>query len=549
MGRAESERGRRRRRADRSVQHEQPGISAAATSRLRPYEEYSARYRSPFIYNGSVGCLSVEGNTVKLQYPVSTDRGAVNLTVGQEPRAKFAVMNQTLYIFPAKQAFRTSVKNMEASVSAGDITIGDGTYAGEPATLNTITAPSGVSWTDYFRVGDAVEISGCVNPGNNKTAIIREITSTELRFYENTFAAAETQILTLPRTIARTVPDMDFVFVNENRMWGCKGDTIYASKLGDPLNWSVFDGLSTDSWTATTGTDGNFTAGCSFRGYPTFFKENAVFQVMGDRPENFSVKKASISGVASFASGSVVEIRNNLLYYSVCGFVMWNGGGSPTIISRPLGLEPGKNTIITSSYMKAGSDGIRYYVTVWQYGPPPNYYIETHDYVYDTRYGTWHEIEHAWSKEFAWDGARGLMLALKSEFDEENETLTNTSRFYNLAYPPILPDTSTEWRVTFADSTRAYKTALTGSESKKGVLRLLIRCRLAKTMKVWIAYDGGDFEEAGEFGGEDGMDKGSRVVPLILRRCDYWQLRLTGVGDAVIYSIAVERYGGEWQQA
>ena len=40
-----------------------------------------------------------------------------------------------------------------------------------------------------------------------------------------------------------------------------------------------------------------------------------------------------------------------------------------------------------------------------------------------------------------------------------------------------------------------------------------------------------------------------RVVPLILRRCDFWQLRLTGMGDAVIYSIAAERYGGEWQQA
>ena len=28
-------------------------------------------------------------------------------------------------------------------------------------------------------------------------------------------------------TLARTVPSMDFICVNENRMWGCKGDTIY----------------------------------------------------------------------------------------------------------------------------------------------------------------------------------------------------------------------------------------------------------------------------------------------------------------------------------
>lgn len=149
------------------------------------------------------------------------------------------------------------------------------------------------------------------------------------------------------------------------------------------------------------------------------------------------------------------------------------------------------------------------------------------------------------SAAFAYDGIHGYML-------KDYNSARMPSVYVLNAYTPendLTNDTTTEWSVTFADSTRAYKTALTGSESKKGVLRLLIRCRLAKTMKVWISYDGGDFEEAGEFGGEDGMDKSSRVVPLILRRCDYWQLRLTGVGDAVIYSIAVEKYGGEWQQA
>ena len=68
-------------------------------------------------------------------------------------------------------------------------------------------------------------------------------------------------------------------------------------------------------------------------------------------------------------------------------------------------------------------------------------------------------------------------------------------------------------------------------------------------IKAVKLYEGGFMTQPFAFGGEDGMDKGSRVVPLILRRCDYWQLRLTGVGDAVIYSIAVEKYGGEWQQA
>lgn len=346
-------------------------------------------------------------------------------------------------------------------------------------------------------------------------------------------------------TISRTVPDMDYICVNENRMWGCKGDTIYASKLGDPLNWNVFDGLSTDSWTAETGTPGNFTGCCSYQGYPTFFKENAVFKVMGDEPGNFTLRKANIQGVKAGSAYSIVEIRSHLYYLSRVGVMQWNGGDYPQIISGALGGEPGQ---IGSG--NAGTDGLRYYLSLVMsvYNDNTESYISKYLLLtYDTRYGTWHELTMDYpygAARFTGDGVNNWMYLPPSP-----AASPDTGKICTLHDFPTSKDTTTEWRVTFADSTRAYKTALTGSESKKGVLRLLIRCRLAKTMKVWISYDGGDFEEAGEFGGEDGMDKSSRVVPLILRRCDYWQLRLTGVGDAVIYSIAVEKYGGEWQQA
>lgn len=345
-------------------------------------------------------------------------------------------------------------------------------------------------------------------------------------------------------TISRTVPNMDFVCVNENRVWGCKGDTIYASKLGDPLNWNVYDGLSTDSWTTETGTPGDFTGCCSFQGYPTFFKGNSVFRVLGDEPNNFTLRKFNIYGVDSGSDRSIVEVRGELYYVSPVGIVGWNGGDHPTEISYALGTD-------SSELVNAigGTDGVRYLVELTKRPYDITVSETRHLYVYDTRYGTWHEMPYSTSGKswFLWDGVTFMMFRTR----DENGTTKWDS--IDLAGPerslPGLTYPKLEWRVTFADSTRAYKTALTGSESKKGVLRLLIRCRLAKTMKVWISYDGGDFEEAGEFGGEDGMDKSSRVVPLILRRCDYWQLRLTGVGDAVIYSIAVEKYGGEWQQA
>jgi len=65
-------------------------------------------------------------------------------------------------------------------------------------------------------------------------------------------------------TAAMTIPDMDYVCESNNRLWGCKygivnGEVvneIHASKLGDFRNWKCYMGLSTDSYTASVGTDG-----------------------------------------------------------------------------------------------------------------------------------------------------------------------------------------------------------------------------------------------------------------------------------------------------
>ena len=366
-------------------------------------------------------------------------------------------------------------------------------------------------------------------------------------------------------TIARTVPDLDFVCVNENRMWGCKGDTIYASKLGDPLNWNVNDGISTDSWTTETGTPEEFTGCVSYQGYPVFFKANAVFRVMGDTPNQFTIRKMDIPGVSVGSDLSIAVVESLLYYLADKGVCVWNGSSDPSVISTALGID---RRWVSG---RAGSDGKRYYLSAFEMIENPEDYAHSNwvyigkDLCYDTRFGTWHELriseEGIWSdvdrpvgysryarqvdKLYFLDSDSNNLLMLEGVPDASS---VGTGRQWG-AEPPYV--NSHDWTVTFADSTRSYnyKKSLTESESKKGVLRLLIRCKLTGSMKVWIAYDGGEFEQAGEFGGEDGLPKTSKVVPLILRRCDFWQLRLTGTGDAVIYSIAVEKYGGEWQQA
>ena len=210
---------------------------------------------------------------------------------------RFTSLGAYIVILPDRKYYNRLTDEfgtMEAEWS-GAAKIQDGTYVGEQAEANTIYAEN-ADWGSIFREGDAVTITGAeAHPENNKTAVIREIDGDELRFYENVFTIAEggdSETLQL----RRTVPEIEYICENENRLWGCKGDTIYASKLGDIFNWNVFDGLSTDSFTADVSSAGDFTACISYLGYPCFFKEEHVYKVYGDKPSKFQVMGSASMG-------------------------------------------------------------------------------------------------------------------------------------------------------------------------------------------------------------------------------------------------------------
>ena len=133
---------------------------------------------------------------------------------------QFAALGAYIIIFPDKKYYDTvndSFGSMNSTFSGAGV-IQDGTYVEEEAEANTIYSAS-TNWSSYFRVGDAVEIAGCtVHPENNKTIVIREIDGHYLRFYENSFIINEGGDTENNLTISRTVPDMDFICENENRL-------------------------------------------------------------------------------------------------------------------------------------------------------------------------------------------------------------------------------------------------------------------------------------------------------------------------------------------
>jgi len=518
-------------------------------------------------------------------------KGAVTKTLKQ-----FAAMNNMILIFPDKKYYDVASGTFGSMGIATTLTGGasfmNGTYAGVSAYANTIYK-AGAAWT--FTPGDGVTISGCTkHTENNKTVIVREVDGDYLRFYENTFTLDSTIRYTageeglqagtyhfeeggqfdLPTdmsegdtltwngtgldaviggvsstiavtagedgdplvfadiptdysetvniTITRDIPDLDFVCVNENRLWGCKGDLIYASALGDPFNFNVFDGLSTDSWQSTVSDEGDFTACVSYGGYPIFFKENSICKVQGDKPSNFQWTIANRFGVKDGSGWSLAIAGETLFYLSRVGICAYNGG-TPRIISDALGA----NTKWASG--SGGSDGVRYYVSLTDSAE------NTGLYVYDTRYGEWFR-EDSVSGAFAFCDESLYMVNLVNGklWRLDGDTAYGTA------------EGTIAWKAEFADSDNFYETTDTGSQNKKGPLRILIRAALANQTSVTmkIRYDDGTAHSAGTLTGTAGERKQTYIIPLILRRCDHYRLSLEGSGDAVIYSISIEKYSG-----
>ncbi len=382
----------------------------------------------------------------------------------------------------------------------------DGTLYGEPAEANTVYCNS-VIWSDYFRVGDTITITGCTIPLNNQTLIIRELDGHEMRFYENTFNEGIDTGDTI--LIKRNLPDLECVFENDNRLWGYADKAIYASKLGDPFNFYVYDGLDTDSYAVDTGSPGNFTGGWSYMGYPTFLKGRNVYKVYGNKPSNYEVMNAATLGLMSGGGKSLAIAGETLFYLGECGIIMYTGG-IPTPINRAFGQERYRNAV-------AGSDGLKYYVSM------EDRQGTWHLFVYDTQKGMWHEEDNTEAVGFAYLDGQLYMLDSEGNFTTEGYVREEAGE----------EEEDFEWYAEFTDFTD-------DSPNKKEVHKVQIRIDLEEdaTCRVKLQMDGDGEWIVPQDGVIEGGSKRSYTLAIVPRRADFYKLRLEGQGGCKIYSIA-----------
>jgi len=355
-----------------------------------------------------------------------------------------------------------------------------------------------------FAVGDAVTISGCTeNEENNKSAIITAVSATELTFASNTFTAG-TEMESV--TIARTVPDMEHICVANNRVWGCKGNTIYGSKLGDATNWNYFPGLSTDSYTVDVASDGDFIGCTAFSSYVAFFKENYIHKLLGTKPSNFQTTTIIARGMGLQAgSAKSLSIVNEVLYYKAQIGVVAFTGGVPELVSK-------FGNVIYSSAV-AANDGRRYYVSlyngsVWSL------------FVYDTFTGLWHKEDATQVVDFAVIGDDIYYLG------------------GNKVYKMNSGAEVVAWSATLGEFTEQVA-------EKKGYSKLQLRAELpvGSTLKVEYNPDGVGWKIV--YAGVGAYRKGF-YIPIIPTRCDSFVIRLSGTGPCKLYQFNRQfQYGSD----
>lgn len=422
---------------------------------------------------------------------------------------------------------------MEASWE-GQGSFSDGTYAGEPALANTITVDGDI--TRLFRAGDGVTVqTGGVTDG---AFVIQEIEydtdrdETELRFLEETWRefVEEPTDSELPEgmeplpnvgmktaiTIKRTAPELVMAFEHHNRIWGVKGNTIYASKLGDPANWQVFDGLSTDSYELTLGSPGDITGCCAHLGRPVFFKEQEIIKIYGDTPDTFQTSSVTTLGVEQGSGKSLAVAGETLFFKSPAGVRAYNGGYSWDV-SEAFGDVRYRNAV-------AGSDGIRYYAAM------ENGDGEWGLFVYDTRYRLWHREDGARMVGFGYNGdlfgldGIGFLHVLGSPRNQaaDEEGISSWAEFAD-----------------FSD----------GTTLKKGMNRLTLRLEVddGATLRIRVQYDSdGVWHTVGQVNGK--MVKGQIELPVVIRRCDHYRIRLEGTGMGgcgwTLYALTRQRRAG-----
>ena len=362
-----------------------------------------------------------------------------------------------------------------------------------------------------FQAGDGVTVSGCGALELNGLHVLKAAAD-DWVLIPAMCRALDSQ--TAAVTVMRTIPEMDFVVEQGNRLWGCKYgivdgqavNEVYACALGDFRNWNSFAGLSTDSYAAARGSDGAFTGAAACMGGVVFFKENCMERIYPAAGGGHQIVTVPCSGVRKGAERTVA-VADGVVYYLGNDGVYAFDGSMPVCVSRALGDKRYTGGV-------AGGESGRYWLSAVDAAG------ETELLVYDTQKRLWHRQDDTAAVAFArWNG--------------EMTVLCSDGRLLDTSGTLGTVETGFSWSAESGDLG-----LYTPEHKYLSRLELRLKAAAGSTVKAYVCYDGdGAWEQVGGVSGEVGQTRGA-VLQVRPRRCGHLRLKLAGDGPCRVYSAA-----------
>ena len=207
-------------------------------------------------------------------------------------------------------------------------------------------------------------------------------------------------------------------------------------------------------------------------------------------------------------SGDSLVVVNGLLFYKGDDNVMVFDGSLPISCSDNFGNVKYFDAV-------AGKHRDKYYISMKD---ESNVY---HVFVYDTTTGFWHKEDN--TQFLGATTFENTLYFAKTGVANDDPYVA----VYEVEHPEHSAEAATDWSI---------ETGNLGLDSMfhKYISKVTIRLAVTGTLKAYILYDNGDFTEIIS---KENLSLNSFSIPINVKRCDHFRIKLSGTGDVTIYSI------------
>ena len=444
------------------------------------------------------GIVMARGNGL---YALSEDGSLSKIATVTDTDKTFAAFGRRLFILPDRICCDTA----DGSVRRLDADTG---FLSEASLGSNYVTYGTTNWQQYgFEVGDGVEIHVKNYILGSTTVFKRKVLgmTTGTLFFDGAFERTGTFDI----AIKRSFPQLTGLCALGDRLMGYNGNTIYLSEAGNPFNWSSVRDSNEDPVTLETGGSGEITACAAYRGYGVFFKEDHLYQLMGNHAGDYLLDSMAAPGIAAHSASSLCEVAG-WLYYLAPGGVYRFDGDHPEYVGQalPQGLTRGVG----------GTDGVCYYLATL------NTDGTSHMYAYHCENRMWYAQDLLAVKAMA---TRGDLLFIQTR---AGSLLRNARRGESL------PENQTNITETASalPSVVEFGEELGGTAHGLRLHGLHLRAQSDGNsfLYAYVAYDGSDTWEL--MGTVKGKGKGMIHFTPYPRRAQSYRLRLAMTGQWII---------------